>query len=97
MLQGVGMTRRQLVTMLCYEGGCYAALTAVSSIVLSLACSLLIVRPMCGQIWFLSFNFVLWPLAVLLPLLFVLGVLVPYLTYHATDKQSIVERLRIDG
>lgn len=66
MLQSVGMTRRQLVTMLCCEGGCYAALTAASSIVLSLACSLLIVRPMCGQIWFLSFNFVFWPLMILL-------------------------------
>lgn len=97
MLQSVGMTRRQLVTMLCWEGGCYAALTAASSIALSLACSLLIVRPMCGQIWFMSFNFVFWPLVILLPLLFVLGVLVPYIMYHATDKQSIVERLRIDG
>lgn len=97
MLQSVGMTRRQLVTMLCYEGSCYAAMTAASSIVLSLACSLLIVRPMCGQIWFMSFNFVFWPLAILLPLLFVLGVLVPYIMYHATDKQRIVERLRIDG
>lgn len=97
MLQSVGMTRRQLVTMLCWEGSCYAAMTAASSIVLSLACSLLIVRPMCGQIWFMSFNFVFWPLAILLPLLFVLGVLVPYIMYHATDKQRIVERLRIDG
>lgn len=97
MLQSVGMTRRQLVTMLCCEGGCYAALTAASSIVLSLACSLLIVRPMCGQIWFLSYRFVFWPLAIILPLLFVLGALVPYIMYHATDQQSIVERLRIAG
>lgn len=97
MLQSVGMTRRQLVMMLCCEGGCYAAFTAASSLILSLACSLLIVRPMCGQIWFMSFRFVFWPLAILLPQLFIVGVFVPYITYHATDQQSIVERLRIDG
>jgi len=97
MLQSIGMTRRQLVTMLCCEGVCYATLTAVSSALLSLGCSLLIVRPMCGQIWFMSYHFVVWPLALILPLLFVLGALVPYIMYHATNKQSIVERLRIAG
>ncbi|MCR6546481.1 ABC transporter permease [Dehalobacterium formicoaceticum] len=97
MLQSVGMTRRQLVTMLCWEGVCYAALTAASSTLLSLGCSLLIVRPMCGQIWFMSYHFIVWPLALILPLLFVLGALVPYIMYHATNKQSIVERLRIAG
>ena len=95
MLQSIGMTRRQLVTMLCCEGEYYAALTTASSALLSLGCSLLIVRPMCGQIWFLSYHFVFWPLAIILPLLFVLGFFVPYIAYHTTDKKSVVERLRI--
>ncbi|HWQ43211.1 MAG TPA: ABC transporter permease [Desulfosporosinus sp.] len=94
MLQSIGMTRKQLVKMLCFEGGYYAALTAASSVVLSIACSLLIVRPLCGQIWFTSYHFVFWPLLIVLPLLFVLGILVPLVAYHTTDKQSIVERLR---
>lgn len=97
MLQSIGMTRRQLVTMLCYEGGYYAALTASSSMLLSLGSSLLIVRPMSGQVWFLRYHFVFWPLAVILPLLFLLGVLVPYFMYHVANKQSIVERLRVAG
>ncbi|MCB8817875.1 ABC transporter permease family protein [Desulfosporosinus shakirovi] len=82
-------TRKQLVTMLCFEGSYYAALTAVSSVVLSIAGSLLIVRPLCGQIWFTSYHFVFWPLLIVLPLLFVLGILVPLLAYHTTEKQSI--------
>lgn len=97
MLQSIGMTRRQLVSMLCFEGGYYAALTAASSVLLSLGSSLLIVRPMSGQIWFLSYHFVFWPLTLILPLLFVLGAFVPYIMYRAADKQSIVERLRIAG
>ncbi len=97
MLQSIGMTRRQLVSMLCWEGGYYAALTAMSSVLMSLGSSLLIVRPMSGQIWFLSYHFVFWPLVVILPLLFVLSALIPYIMYRAMDKQSIVERLRIAG
>ncbi|SDG62294.1 ABC transporter permease [Desulfosporosinus hippei] len=93
-LQSIGMTRKQLVQMLCFEGGYYAALTAAISVVLSIASSLLIVRPLCGQIWFTSYHFVFWPLLIVLPLLFVLGILVPLLAYHTTEKQSIVERLR---
>ncbi|MCO1604123.1 FtsX-like permease family protein [Desulfosporosinus nitroreducens] len=94
MLQSIGMTRKQLVKMLCFEGRYYATLTATSSVVLSIACSLLIVRPLCGQIWFTSYHFVFWPLLIVLPLLFVLGIFVPLIAYHTTDKQSIVERLR---
>ncbi|TWH56968.1 putative ABC transport system permease protein [Desulfitobacterium sp. LBE] len=95
MLQSIGMTRRQLVGMLCSEGGCYAALTGISSILLSVGFSLLILRPLSEQIWFLSYRFVFWPLLIILPLLFVLGALVPYIVYYATAKQSIVERLRM--
>lgn len=96
-LQSIGMTRRQLMTMLRLEGCYYAALTAVSSILLSIGSSLFIVRPLCEQIWFFSFNFNFWPLVIILPLLFVLGALMPNIMYYTTKKQSIVERLRIDG
>ena len=97
MLQSIGMTHKQLIKMLCYEGVLYVSLTAASSILLSLVCSLLIVRPLCGQIWFMSYRFIVWPLVLILPLLFLLGIIVPYIMYYATNKQSIVERLRIAG
>ncbi len=95
MLQSIGMTRKQLIHMLCYEGSYYALFTAVSSLALSAGCSLLIVRPLSEQIWFLSYHFVFWPLVVILPLLFLLGLVVPYISYQMTDKRSIVECLRI--
>ncbi len=95
MLQSIGMTRRQLITMLCCEGGWYATLTSAGSLVLSFGLSLLIVRPLCTQIWFLSYRFVFLPLVIILPVLFILGAFVPYAAYHAAGRQSIVERLRI--
>jgi len=95
MLQSIGTTRRQLMKMLCTEGICYAAATSFCSVLLSIVCSLLIVRPLCGQLWFLSYNFVLFPLIILLPLLFVSGALIPFIAYHASEHQSIVERIRM--
>lgn len=95
-LQSIGMTRKQLVAMLCLEGSYYSAFTAVISVLLSLGSSLFIVRPLCDQIWFLNFKFNFWPLVIIFPLLFVLGSLVPYVTYRFTGRQSVIERLRID-
>ncbi len=96
-LQSIGMTRKQLVAMLCLGGCYYATFTAVISTLLSLGSSLFIVRPLCDQIWFLNFKFNFWPLVIIFPLLFVLGSLVPYVAYRFTGRQSVVERLRIDG
>jgi putative ABC transport system permease protein len=96
-LQSIGMTRKQLVAMLCLEGCYYAIFAAVISLLLSLGSSQFIVRPLCDQIWFLNFKFNFWPLVIIFPLLFVLGSLVPYAAYRFAGRQSVVERLRIDG
>jgi putative ABC transport system permease protein len=93
-LQSIGMTRKQLKTVLRWEGGCYAILTAIVSAVLSICCSLLIARPFSQNVWFMSFRFVFWPLAIILPILFALAILIPMLAYRSTDRQSLVERLR---
>lgn len=94
MLQSIGMTRRQLKAVLRWEGGCYAILTAVVSVILSVCCSLMIVRPFSANVWFMSFKFVFWPLAIILPILLVLAVLIPMIAYRSTDRQSLVEKLR---
>lgn len=56
MLNSIGMTRKQLIWMLCFEGIYYTGFTALTTLAL--------------------------------------GIVVPYVVYGATDKQSIVERLR---
>lgn len=94
MLQSIGMTRRQLKKMLCYEGLCYAGLSGACSLVLGVVLSQVIVRAICGQMWFLSYHMVLWPLLTAVPVLLVLGVAVPLAVHGATARQSIVERLR---
>ncbi|PKM74064.1 MAG: ABC transporter permease [Firmicutes bacterium HGW-Firmicutes-16] len=94
MLQSIGMTRKQLRQMLCCEGLYYALFTGLAVIIFGIVCSLVIVRAICAQLWFMSFSFVFWPLAVSLPILAVLGFVIPLVAYRSTDTQSIVERLR---
>ena len=94
MLESVGMTRRQLKKMLCYEGVYYAGLSGGCALILGIFISLVVVREICAQLWFLSYHIVIWPLLIAIPVLLVLGVAVPLAVYGATDRQSIVERLR---
>lgn len=94
MLQSIGMTRKQLRKMLCYEGFCYAGVSGICSLVFGILCSLVVVRAICAQMWFFSYHLIVWPLFVAIPLLLIFGIAVPLVVYGATDKQSIVERLR---
>jgi len=95
-LQSIGMTKKQLMAMLCLEGGYYVIFTMIISTLLTLVSSLFIVYPLCEKIWFLSFKFNFTALIIIFPMLFILGALVPYVIYCFIGKQSIIERLRMD-
>jgi len=94
MLQSIGMTKKQLRSMLVFEGLYYVLGTCAFSLVFGVVFSLLIVKSLCGLLWFFSYHFIMWPLLIVLPFLLVLGMIIPLLSYAMTDKQSIVERLR---
>jgi putative ABC transport system permease protein len=94
MLQSIGMTKKQLIRMLMSEGFYYSLGTGLFATVFGVTFSLLIVKSLCSLLWFFSYHFIIWPLLVMLPLLFALGVIIPLVLYALTDKQSIVERLR---
>ncbi len=94
MLQSIGMTRKQLRSMLIFEGLYYTLGTCALSLIFGTVFSLLIIKFFCGLLWFVSFHFILWPLIAVLPALIILGVIIPLILYAMTDKQSIVERLR---
>lgn len=94
MLQSIGMTKKQLKKMLCYEGLSYAILSSAFSLVFGILLSLVIVKSICGLMWFLSYHIIVWPILIAILVLLILGIAVPLVIYGATDKQSIVERLR---
>lgn len=94
MLQSIGMTRKQLRSMLIFEGLYYALGTCALSLAFGTLFSLLVVKPLGSMLWFFSYRFVLWPLLIVLPFLLVIGAIIPLLSYILTDRQSIVEQLR---
>ena len=93
-LQSIGMTGKQLKTMLSYEGMLYAlgalALALVLSVVLGPAAFSALER----MFWFFTCRITLLPVLVLLPVFLLLGVLVPMGVYHSVARHTIVERLR---
>ncbi|KAF6577108.1 ABC transporter permease [Paenibacillus sp. EKM212P] len=93
-LQSIGMTNKQLKTMLVYEGLYYVLGTSICSILLGSLLSVLIAKPLSAQIWFMSYKFIIWPLILVLPVLLVLGICLPLAIYSLSDRKTIVERLR---
>lgn len=95
MIQSVGMTKNQLCTMLMYEGLDYAAITLVVSWLVSAFAVGVVIRAMVAG-GFTTFHFTLLPLAICTPMLLVFAVLIPFVCFKNLEKQSIVERLRME-
>ncbi len=95
MIQSVGMTKKQLCQMLIYEGLSYAGITlALSYLISALAVGVGIRAMVAGG--FTTFHFTLLPLVICTPILLVFAVLIPYVCFKNLEKQSIVERLRME-
>ncbi len=93
MLQAVGMTGKQMNTMLVYEGLYCTMLSAALSLILSAALGPL-VGSLCSAFWFFTYQFTVLPVLIVIPLFLVLGILVPLLMYCSINRRTIVERLR---
>ena len=94
MLQSIGMTGKQLKRMLSFEGLYYAVGTIITSAVLGVLFSVVIVRGISSGIWFFTYQFVMWPMLVVYPLLLLFAATIPVLMYRKIAKVSIIERLR---
>lgn len=94
MLQSVGMTGKQLKTMLVYEGLFYALGAGLLSLLLALILSPLMSITMSNMFWFFTYRFTIMPILLLLPVFVLLGILVPLIIYRFAAKATIVERLR---
>jgi len=93
-LQAVGMTGKQLKTMLVYEGLYYTLLALALSLAFSLVLEPLAGNVVSGLFWFFSYRFTILPVVLVLPVFLVLGVLVPLVVYRSLARSTVVERLR---
>ena len=94
MMHAIGMTGRQMGQMLMWEGIHYAVLTALGSLVTGTAISLIVVKGIAADMFFFSYHFTLLPLVICIPVLLLLSAMIPYFSYRAICRESVVDRLR---
>ncbi len=94
MLQSIGMTGRQLKSMLVWEGLFYAIASGVVSLVLSIVLEPLAGNMFEGMFWFFTFRFNIIPVFFMIPVFLLLGIFLPLAVYRFFKGKSIVERLR---
>ena len=93
-LQAVGMTPRQLKTMLIYEGLFYAMSSVAAAFILSLAVGPLAGKMLGSMFWFFEYRFTILPVLLTIPVFLLLGWLIPCMMYDNAAKCSVVEQLR---
>lgn len=93
-LQAVGMTNRQLKTMLIYEGLFYAMSSVAVAFILSLAVGPLAGKMLGSMFWFFEYRFTILPVLLTIPVFLLLGWLIPCMMYDGAAKCSVVEQLR---
>lgn len=93
-LEAVGMTGKQIKTMLCTEGIYYAAGTMVIAVLVSVILNLTVLRGLENTFFFFKNHFTLLPLVLCIVPLLLVVLAVPVLGYHNIRRQSVVERMR---
>lgn len=94
MLQSIGMTSKQLRKMLMAEGLMYTASAGAVSLALGVGVSSMLANTVAKSLWFFSYQFTLLPLIITIPILLIIGILLPMPVLKSVEKQSIVDRLR---
>lgn len=94
MLRSIGMTEEQLKKMLVYEGGWYAILTILLSLIICGILSTFMGDVLSSMFWFFRYQFTMTPIAIVSPIFLIIGILIPYVVYHFFRGKSIVEQLR---
>ena len=93
-LQAVGMTAKQLRSMLMWEGLLYALGAAGLALLLALVLGPVAFRAVEGLFWFFTYHLDLTSFLLIIPLFALLGAGIPILTVRAAEKHTVVERLR---
>lgn len=93
-LKAVGMTNKQLKSMLVYEGLFYVLSSVLGALLLSTLLNPLLGTVLEKMFWFFSTKQTLVPVLLSIPVFALLGWLIPAMLYRQTERQSIIEQLR---
>ena len=95
-LQSIGMTGRQMKTMLALEGLLYTCGALALALALIVGTAPFLGRAVGSLIWFFTWHLTLWPVFLFLPAFVLLGIGIPVASCRAARKYSVVERLRVE-
>lgn len=90
------MTKKQLCELLVREGLDYAFITLLITYAVSALAVGVGVRAMVEG-GFTTFRFTLLPLIICTPVLLLFSILVPYCCFRNIEKDTLVDRLRMEG
>ena len=93
-LQSVGMTGKQLKTMLVFEGLYYTLLALAASLAMTVVLGPLMGSTLGEIFWFFTYRLTVTPILLVLPVFLALGIAVPLLVCRSVARHTIVERLR---
>lgn len=93
-LAGVGMSQKQIINMLIYEGMYYALITIALLGTIGICIVYAFMKFTQKEFYFFVFKPPIYMLLLLLILLGLICVSIPILTYRGINKKSIVERLK---
>lgn len=93
-LQAIGMTGRQLQSMLIWEGMYYAVGSVLAAGGICLLLAPLVSVLFSNTFWFFSYRFTILPVLFVAPAFALLGAVLPLLAYRRIARASLVERLR---
>ena len=93
-LQSIGMTGKQLKTMLIGEGLWYTLITVIITLTIGSLITYGIVTGIAYQMWFFTYHFMITPVLICIPGLILMSIIIPAICYHNMSRQSVVDRLR---
>ena len=96
MMQAVGLTDKQMISMLALEGVIQGVATIVFSILTWAVIGKFVIKGLAGEIWFFSYHFSIMPILICLPFVLGIAVVIPLVTCQNMKKKSIIERMRIE-
>lgn len=94
MMEAVGMTGKQMKSMLAWEGTLYALFTMAVSIVAVVPVNSLVLKLVVDGMWYFTNHFTIVPIILCMPVLLLAASIIPIIAYQNMKRESVVERLR---
>ena len=94
MLQSIGMTARQLQIMMICEGVSYVAIAGMISFCLGSLFAYLVLSALNNVIVCFEYRFQIQPFLIMFPILTIVAVITPMISFRLLQKHSVIERLR---